>query len=570
MRFETSGESLLNPPIVAGGKVRIEYRAERLTQCRNQGWKVTARYFNKDVTPIAISDVQLYPYQEKYLAGEITLNATPESLELWFENSDDTGCLAYDSKNGANYKLSSTSLKSIGQIEFTKDWKSIVHGTLQPGGGIEINYDPARLPTCRATYHGGRTYNIYANYRFSPGGQTGQTPLFIDNYYAGDEAIQKPVVYVPTDATAVELWFYNNDMTQCMAWDSAFGKNYRFAVSAPLAIGWAGHWGGRFNHGCEHTYDITNPVVFQKSGLGHDCMVVTAEVWVPGLTDKNGDASRIRAEVETNMPQSGGPLAELTTYPLTFGQRVGNNYRFEWSVVMLASYAERGDYQYRFRFSVDDGATWTTLGKSDGGMRTLALRNDSQDMADIQYCDDLETWSSPFQHTPACLSYRPITHLPANPCEFWVDGVGDGNWSHGAAFGDWVEAYLKLDYSQNNEVVEVANVGMLTHYRKTPGGEIFTATSLGYKVDDKTYRTGFTYNQRGEYVYEVVDFAFFVDLRLTYDRGILRVWNSNNGKNYGFNETFAGGGYVQNIGSGSVTWAKTSVPALATKHACGR
>ena len=47
------------------------------------------------------------------------------------------------------------------KIVFSKDWKETLHGTLEPGDEVRIEYDASRLPN-RDTRYGKRAWNIFA------------------------------------------------------------------------------------------------------------------------------------------------------------------------------------------------------------------------------------------------------------------------------------------------------------------------------------------------------------------------------------------------------------------------
>ena len=99
-----------------------------------------------------------------------------------------------------------------------------------------------------------------------------------------------------------------------------------------------------------------------RSALEHEL----ADVWVEGLTDRDGDARLITAQVVTDLGFGGGPLAEPVPYDLRFVERSGNNYRYEWYLSEHVGRSEVGDYRYWFRFSVDGGETFYRIGAGEG------------------------------------------------------------------------------------------------------------------------------------------------------------------------------------------------------------
>jgi hypothetical protein len=95
--------------LAAGGDVWIDYDIRRLPWCRQtytglQTWDVHVQY------RVDGGGVQAAPLTALAAGGQrvsaparLSLPAGSHSLELWFENDDRTGCVAWDSQYGANY-----------------------------------------------------------------------------------------------------------------------------------------------------------------------------------------------------------------------------------------------------------------------------------------------------------------------------------------------------------------------------------------------------------------------------------------------------------------------------------
>jgi hypothetical protein len=106
------------------------------------------------------------------------------------------------------------------RLVFATDWSELVVGELRAGGKARIEYDLARLATCRGTTHGFPLWDLVAHLRWSTGAE--------EAHSVRDGA---PTVAVPAGATWVELWFHNTGVSGCEGWDSDYGANYRFAVA---------------------------------------------------------------------------------------------------------------------------------------------------------------------------------------------------------------------------------------------------------------------------------------------------------------------------------------------------
>jgi Family of unknown function (DUF6209) len=90
----------------AGEPLRIEYDVARLPACR-------ASYRGQDAWSIA-GYVRFHPGAEVESVGlksgsaEVDVPENATRIELWFNNTDNTGCVAWDSSFGRNYWLDVT------------------------------------------------------------------------------------------------------------------------------------------------------------------------------------------------------------------------------------------------------------------------------------------------------------------------------------------------------------------------------------------------------------------------------------------------------------------------------
>jgi hypothetical protein len=110
----------------------------------------------------------------------------------------------------------------VSTLRFLSDWSQQRDGELRGGQPLRIEYDPDRLPTCRAKYRGQDAWNIAGYVRVHPS-------LELESVALKSGAAE---IEVPEDATRLELWFNNTDNTGCSAWDSRYGQNYWFDVAA--------------------------------------------------------------------------------------------------------------------------------------------------------------------------------------------------------------------------------------------------------------------------------------------------------------------------------------------------
>jgi hypothetical protein len=122
-------------------------------------------------------------------------------------------------------------------LSFDADFGEHQTGLLRAGGFVTVHYALERLPTCRGTHNGFPAWDLVATARFLPGGQIVEGSVRALGNEMGrpvNTATSQPLtIAIPDDATAVELWFRNftGAGSSCWAWDSAYGRNYRFGVA---------------------------------------------------------------------------------------------------------------------------------------------------------------------------------------------------------------------------------------------------------------------------------------------------------------------------------------------------
>lgn len=107
------------------------------------------------------------------------------------------------------------------------------HGQIRPGGGLVVEYDPARL--VQPGNNTPSSADILCHVRFQPTGET-HTESVLEHAtpLVGPSGPPRPAlmaVLVPLETTEVELWFERRGPAGISAWDSRYGQNYTFDVS---------------------------------------------------------------------------------------------------------------------------------------------------------------------------------------------------------------------------------------------------------------------------------------------------------------------------------------------------
>src|SRR5205807_2389046 len=146
---------------------------------------------------------------------------------MWFENSDEHGCTAWDSNYGRNFHFLITTLAS-STLHFQRDWAVWNDNPIQGGQSVLIDYEVQRLPLCRTSKYGNAAWDITAWWRFDGGAAKGGSVTQV----VQNAKLQAPLyVDVPAGAKSMQLWFENTDADGCHAWDSNYGRNFAFSVN---------------------------------------------------------------------------------------------------------------------------------------------------------------------------------------------------------------------------------------------------------------------------------------------------------------------------------------------------
>lgn len=204
------------------------------------------------------------------------------------------------------------------RIAFAADHSVTQSGALVPGGQVRLEYDPARLTTCRNSRNGYDLWDITAHVRWNTG--------------EGSSASIKNgalLVSIPTTARAVEVWFENTAVPGCQAWDSNYGQNYRFDLLLPPQ--WVGGATVRISR------DTSDPCAGPDAAAGFDFDTWARQraaitnlcfrVWSPGVTDRD-DPELWRKLDATLRWRPRGSTQPLRSVYATVDARIGNDARY--------------------------------------------------------------------------------------------------------------------------------------------------------------------------------------------------------------------------------------------------
>ncbi len=205
------------------------------------------------------------------------------------------------------------------RIVFAADHSETQIGGLVPGGQVRLEYDAARLTTCRNSRDGHDLWDVAAHVRWDTGEGS-----------SGTIKSGALLVEVPRTARRLEVWFENTAVPGCQAWDSNLGANYRFDVLLPPA--WLGGAVAKLSREtadpCDGGVDAGGVVAFgtwarQRAAITNLCF----RVWSPGVTDR--DDPTVWQKLDATLRwRPRGSTAPLRTVHAWFDRRVGNDARF--------------------------------------------------------------------------------------------------------------------------------------------------------------------------------------------------------------------------------------------------
>jgi hypothetical protein len=161
-----------------------------------------------------------------------------KEIEYWFELKTTSGETLWDSDFGKNYRANVVPAGGV-VARFDDLWGEAISGPIKAGETLRIAYDADRLRQFMygLWHHGVPTHSIFAYVSFD-GGKPMELPLLVPNRGQQGQHLDliplEAAVEVPKGAKSVTLWFrgssYGGSIHGGPAWDSDFGRNYRYPV----------------------------------------------------------------------------------------------------------------------------------------------------------------------------------------------------------------------------------------------------------------------------------------------------------------------------------------------------
>jgi hypothetical protein len=239
------------------------------------------------------------------------------------------GCAPAASSDDADLGTSEAALGEAGTLTFGADYQVKVSGTLEKGKKIRVAYDANRLTTCRGEQNGKPAWSITGYWKIGNGA--------VHSFEAGglspSHGTDQPVLALDTSGE-LQIWFQNNSVWGCNAYDSDFGKNYRFAVQpAANEPGWVGnvrHVISRqtCNGPCESDmHPVAGEIVYDTWARERAAIRgIYFEVWKDGVT--SWDNPDLWKQLDVQVHSRVGSSGPFKSAYVSFDRRLGNNARY--------------------------------------------------------------------------------------------------------------------------------------------------------------------------------------------------------------------------------------------------
>ena len=239
------------------------------------------------------------------------------------------GCSTPAADDGADLGTSEAAIGEAATLTFGADFQTAISGTLQKGKTVRVAYDASRLTACRGDQNGHPGWTITGYWKI--GG--GAVHSFEAGGFSPSGGTEQPVLALDASGD-LQIWFQNNSVWGCNAYDSDFGRNYHFAIQpAANEPGWMGNVRDivsrqTCNGPCESDMQpVTAPVLYDTWARQRAAIrAIYFEAWKQGVTDfDNADLwKQLDVEVHSRVA---GTSAFQTAY-VSFDRRTGNNARY--------------------------------------------------------------------------------------------------------------------------------------------------------------------------------------------------------------------------------------------------
>jgi hypothetical protein len=255
-------------------------------------------------------------------------------------------CSSPSSEDDTGSSSSRSTAQQAVTLNFNADYTQAPSAPLAVGETVTVTYDASRLTACRGNANGGGPgWSISALYRVNGGPVSSVVVAGLD-----PDPTAKPTFALTTSGD-LEMWFENNSMWGCDAFDSAYGKNYHFSVAASAnAPGWVGDPQTVLSRATCDTPSraCDSDFVSMTTGFTYDTWTrqqaavrrAYFQVWKQGVTDF--DNANLWKQLDVEVHSRIGSSGDFTTAYVSFDTRLGNNARYSADLTTLDPFAVPG------------------------------------------------------------------------------------------------------------------------------------------------------------------------------------------------------------------------------------
>ena len=240
LTFNADGSVTQSAPLVAGGNVRVRYSQTRLRQCTGTtnataAWAITG-YASLAGAAATSWDTGRTTGTTRASVNQVIALPRSGELALWFQQTNRWGCVAWDSRNGQNYRFAvqappggtTPAPSAAPTLTFNRDGSVSQTGTLVVGQRLRVRYAQDRIASCTGTTMGNPAWAIT--------GFASLNGAAARSFETGVAATggTRTSIEATVDLTAagdLALWFQQTNRWGCVAWDSRNGQNYHFSVA---------------------------------------------------------------------------------------------------------------------------------------------------------------------------------------------------------------------------------------------------------------------------------------------------------------------------------------------------
>jgi hypothetical protein len=220
-------------PLIAGGNVTVEYDLARISTCQATSngfavWGVTGYAQFDDGTIVTLTLSQLQGANVIPVAATLALPASATSVALWFAESNEWGCIAYDSNYSQNYTFALQPSGAAAVIDFPTSLSQAPtqSAAIAAGDQVVVHYEPDRLSQCYALSNEAPAWSVTMFWQVDAGAVQSTPASLVE----GDALVAAdPTITIP-QGSALALWFEATSSYGCVAWDSQYGANYQFTI----------------------------------------------------------------------------------------------------------------------------------------------------------------------------------------------------------------------------------------------------------------------------------------------------------------------------------------------------